>query len=147
MASKNEPTILHPDLLTSATGNLNQMITYYKVITFEPDPCTNLTISTPPPCTHLKINVKILTPQPPPDIGCHLPCTIPTVLVSRKEYQHVSSGKTEDSINKNLILEIIEYWQPTPPVKEDLLHITLQLYGDDTPKTQLNTIKSPKLWK
>ena len=67
MAPKNQLTIPHPDLLTSAINNLHKMITYYKIITYDPEPCTNLAISTSPPHTHLKkINIEILTSLPPP---------------------------------------------------------------------------------
>ena len=102
MAFKNQPTIPHLDLLTPAIDKLHEMITYYKVITFDLDPCTNITISTPPPHNCLKkINIEILTPLPPTARGYYGLCSAPTVPWYRKMFLHMPSRKTENSNNKN----------------------------------------------
>ena len=79
---RDPTTIPHPDLLASAIDNMHEMITYYKIITYDSPSCTNSYISTPPPHMHLKktINVKILTPLLlPASVNCH-PSREPAML-------------------------------------------------------------------
>ena len=134
-------TIPHPNLLTSAINNMYEMITYYKLITW-PRPLYQLhhqhiTFTHPP---QKIVNVEICI-SPPPHIALSFQSLIPTKLGSTKNGPTHVYHKTEDSINKNYNLR--NNW--ALPVRENSPHISLQLYSDSTPKSQLTMMQFPKI--
>ena len=65
--------------------------------------------------------------------------------LSKKKYLHVSSRKLKIASARTIILEIIEHWQSTLPVKEDSLHITLTIIQSLHPQKPINYEKIPKI--